>query len=260
MTIKAQDIEQATAFYKMPKVLFTSSVYSDLSGNAKLMYMLLFDRLDLSVKNNWLDEQGQVYQFYTIEQFMLDLNCSRQTVLNLKKELADKGLLLEVRQGRNKPNRLYLGSLNFSVRKSKNLTSGSLKTRLLEVYKLDAIKTDINKTDISRLIEQEEAAAKNPIFEKLKSAFGEMAVSGTMVSEVEDLLKTHGQDLLLHALDETILNAGKTIKYTRAILTNWQGQGFKTVEQVKQSKSDYKKTNRQETKPPEFDHFPEVPF
>lgn len=113
MTIKAQDIKQASAFYKMPKILFSSSDYSDLSGNAKLMYMLLFDRLDLSVKNNWLDEHGQVYQFYTIEQFMLDLNCSRQTVLNLKKELSDKGLLVEIRQGSTKPNRLYLRSLNF---------------------------------------------------------------------------------------------------------------------------------------------------
>ena len=91
--------------------------------------------------------------------------------------------------------------------------------------------------------EQEEANAskkvgasggKNPIFEKLKQAFGEMAINGTIVSEVEDLLQTHGKNLLMYALDETILNGGRNIRYTRSILERLQGQGLRTVEQVKQ--------------------------
>ena len=81
--------------------------------------------------------------------------------------------------------------------------------------------------------EDEEKENKNPIFEKLKAAFGEMSVNGTMIAEVEDLLKIHGEPLLLYALDVTILNAGKSIRYTRTILANWQGQGLRTVEQVK---------------------------
>ena len=105
------------------------------------------------------------------------------------------------------------------------------------------------KTDISRTTNQEEAAeaAPNPIFEKLKEAFGEMSVGGRVVEEVEDLLDTHGQDLVLLALDEAILNAGKSIRYTRAILENWQGRGLKTVEQVKQNKADY----QQQKQPPQ---------
>lgn len=85
----------------------------------------------------------------------------------------------------------------------------------------------------SSLLDEDEET-KNPIFEKLKSAFGEMSVNGTMIAEVEDLLKIHGQALLMYALEVTILNAGKSIRYTRTILSNWQGLGLRTVEQVKQ--------------------------
>ncbi|HEM6373023.1 TPA: DnaD domain protein [Streptococcus suis] len=86
-------------------------------------------------------------------------------------------------------------------------------------------------------------AGKNIIFEKLKDAFGEMSINGTIVGEVEDLLSKHGQELLIHALDETILNSGRSIRYTRSILERWHGQGLKTVEQVKQSNTGKQKSN-----------------
>ena len=100
-------------------------------------------------------------------------------------------------------------------------------------------------------------ASKNPIFEKLKAAFGEMSVNGTMVAEVEDLLETHGQSLVLYALDVTILNAGRSIRYTRAILENWRGRGLNTVEQVKENQVNYKSATQNQQQP---DNFPEVPF
>ncbi|CYV42286.1 DnaD domain-containing protein [Streptococcus suis] len=86
-------------------------------------------------------------------------------------------------------------------------------------------------------------AGKNIIFEKLKDAFGEMSINGTIVREVEDLLSKHGQELLIHALDETILNGGRSIRYTRSILDRWHGQGLKTVEQVKQSNTSKQKSD-----------------
>ena len=110
-------------------------------------------------------------------------------------------------------------------------------------------KTEIEKEkELEIQLEQKEANAsknvgagggKNLIFEKLKQAFGEMSVNGTMIAEVEDLLAIHGQALLIYALDETILNAGKSIRYTRSILERWQGQGLRTVEQVKKDKEAY---------------------
>ncbi|HEM4985261.1 TPA: phage replisome organizer N-terminal domain-containing protein [Streptococcus suis] len=118
-------------------------------------------------------------------------------------------------------------------------------------------------TEIELELQQEEknAAAgvgKNIIFEKLKEAFGEMAISGTVTQEVEDLLKVHGQRLVLYALDETILNGGRSIRYTRSILERWQGQGLKTIEQVKQNKMEFEAMKQPRQDNP--DNFPEVPF
>lgn len=112
-------------------------------------------------------------------------------------------------------------------------------------------------------LQQEEKKAtagvgKNIIFEKLKEAFGEMAISGTVTQEVEDLLKVHGQRLVLYALDETILNGGRSIRYTRSILERWQGQGLKTIEQVKQNKMEFEAMKQPRQDNP--DNFPEVPF
>lgn len=121
---------------------------------------------------------------------------------------------------------------------SKNLTTLTTCKTELELE----LEQDI---DIELQLEQEEknavaGAGKNLIFEKLKSAFGEMAINGTIVQEVEDLLKTHGQDLVLYALDETILNSGRSIRYTRSILERWRGQGLNTIEQIKKNKISYK--------------------
>ncbi|HEL2242164.1 TPA: phage replisome organizer N-terminal domain-containing protein [Streptococcus suis] len=118
-------------------------------------------------------------------------------------------------------------------------------------------------TEIELEQQQEEknsaaGVGKNIIFEKLKEAFGEMAISGTVTQEVEDLLKVHGQRLVLYALDETILNGGRSIRYTRSILERWQGQGLKTIEQVKQNKMEFEAMKQPRQDNP--DNFPEVPF
>lgn len=124
------------------------------------------------------------------------------------------------------------------------------------------IEIDIEK-EIEQQLKQEKAGevevGKNIIFEKLKEAFGEMSVSGTMVTEAEDLLATHGQTLLLYALEQTILNNGRSIRYTRSILERWQGQGLKTIEQVKQNQAAYE-AKKQLLLQPTQDNFPDVPF
>ena len=99
--IKKSDVSGYLAFFKVPKPLIYDSKYKKLSNNAKLMYMLLFDRLELSLVNKWHDKEGNVFQYYTNEQLMIDLNCSEPTIIKTKKELKDAQLLKEVRQGVN---------------------------------------------------------------------------------------------------------------------------------------------------------------
>ena len=49
------------SFYRIPKVLFTDSRFKDISAEAKILYGLLLDRMSLSAKNGWLDQEGRVY-------------------------------------------------------------------------------------------------------------------------------------------------------------------------------------------------------
>lgn len=92
---------------------------------------------------------------------------------------------------------------------------------------------------------------ENLIFKKLKEAFGEMSVNGTMVEEVERLLQQYGQELVVLALDKTILNAGKSLRYTMSILQRWDGQGLRTAEQIRVADEEYerKKSNKIQADP-----------
>ena len=104
---KSKD-EEALRFYQMPKVLFTSNKYADLSLSAKATYSLLRDRQELSRANNWQDESGHIYLVYSNKDLCEILGVSEKTVIKLKKELVEKELLIEKRMGLKKCNRLYI--------------------------------------------------------------------------------------------------------------------------------------------------------
>ena len=149
--IKKSEVTGFLAFFKFPKPFIYDEKYKKLSNNAKLLYMLLFDRLELSLKNGWHDKDGNVFQYYTNEQLMIDLNCnSNKTIIKIKKELKDAGLITEVRQGMNLPNRIYLGALNGSVESTfqevQKVHHGSVENTLSEVQKVHTIKTENTKT------------------------------------------------------------------------------------------------------------------
>lgn len=120
------------------------------------------------------------------------------------------------------------------------------------------IDIDIEK-DIELDLDQEQKNAvggENLIFKKLKEAFGEMSVNGTMVEEVERLLKQYGQELVVLALNETILNAGKSLRYTMSILQRWDGQGLRTAGQIKAANEEYE---RKKTKKTQVDSYGGIP-
>ncbi|MBT2155079.1 replication initiator protein A [Enterococcus faecalis] len=107
-------------YYQMPKVFFANEVYKSLSNDAKIAYMLLKDRFDNSVKNNWVDSEDNVYFIYTVAELMTLLNCREGKVSKIKKELEAVNLLKQ-KKGRVKkingkiettPNLLYLGKPN----------------------------------------------------------------------------------------------------------------------------------------------------
>ena len=130
---------------------------------------------------------------------------------------------------------------------SKNSTLSTTCKTEIDIEKEKEIELQLEQEEANASKSGSAAGGKNPIFEKLKQAFGEMSVNGTIVSEIEDLLQTHGQALLMYALDETILSGGRNIRYTRSILERLQGQGIKTVEQAKQNAQEYKDKHAQKS-------------
>ncbi|WP_240424547.1 replication initiator protein A [Lactococcus allomyrinae] len=105
-------------FFQFPKVLYYSKKYKKtLSLSAKAAYMVLMDREEYSLKNNWIDEDGNVYFIFTNQELAELLDVSLRTVINLKKELENANLLLQKKMGfnpktgKNEANRLYLAEL-----------------------------------------------------------------------------------------------------------------------------------------------------
>ena len=95
------------SYIRVPKYLFTLEKYKKMSPSSKLLYGLLRDRISLSDKNNWIDENNNIYIIYTRIEACDDLNISKKTCGFVFKELVDYDLLIEKRQGLNKPNLLY---------------------------------------------------------------------------------------------------------------------------------------------------------
>lgn len=65
------------AFYRIPKVLFTDEYFRNLSSDAKVLYGLMLDRMALSIRHQWFDEEGKVYIIFTVEQVIQYMNCGR---------------------------------------------------------------------------------------------------------------------------------------------------------------------------------------
>ena len=95
-------------FYKVPKVLCTEEEFRTLSSDAKLLYGLLLDKVSLSQKNGWVDDDGRVYVIFTLERIMHSLNCCDKKATKLLVELETYGLIERKRQGLGKPTIIYV--------------------------------------------------------------------------------------------------------------------------------------------------------
>ena len=76
---------QKEKFYQLPKVFFTNPKYTKLSNDAKITWSILRDRLDLSIRNNWVDENGDIFFIYTNEKLKSILNISNPNKLYIKR-------------------------------------------------------------------------------------------------------------------------------------------------------------------------------
>lgn len=161
------------SFYQLPKVMIGSKYYSKLKSEAKMMFMLLRDRMGASIENarkgdmRFVDDNQDVFIYYPIEELVEDLGWKRDKVMSLKKKLIEYDLIDEVRQGLKKANRIYVKNVETRIellnmdfeqakqsenpvkspevgktdfKKSEKSTSRGRKNRLQEVGKSDSSK------------------------------------------------------------------------------------------------------------------------
>lgn len=117
---------EAYTFYRIPKLLITDPAFKNLTSDAKILYGLMLDRMSLSAKNGWFDEEGRVYIYYSIEDVMESMNCSKNKGMKSLQELDSAtgiGLIERKKQGQGKPTIIYVKNfvLEKSVSESQNL-------------------------------------------------------------------------------------------------------------------------------------------
>ena len=157
-------------FYQLPKYLFEDEYFKKMSAEAKIMYALLKDRFELSIQNEWVDKNNNIYFIFSNKHLCEYLGYAEQKIIKLKKELVNFNLLTQERVGLNKPNRLYLLKPNYDIKASRtkelpnsqfqNNEFGSSRTVNLSGQELpnsqsndtnyndtDYIKTESNDTD-----------------------------------------------------------------------------------------------------------------
>ena len=261
-------------FYQLPKIFFTNENYKKMSNDAKISYAILKDRLDLSIKNNWVDNDGNIYFIYTVNELENILNCGNKKVAKIKKELENNNLLKQKRQGLNKPNLLYLlkpvitkqdiyevdsfennaeasndGEVSKGhVQKCQKDTSRSVKRTRQEVLKehtndTELNDTELNDTEITTTTENSSGGIHhNDLIKKIKNELG-IKITPAYKTELFKLFSYFDDDVINHAIEHTSINATSPKQFLLKILNNWKDANIKTLEQAQNYKVRSNKNN-----------------
>ena len=207
--ISLEQVLNSEDFYQLPKMIIKAKYYRKLRAEAKLMFALFRDRITASLTNvkqgdmRFVDECGDIFIYYSIEELVQDLGWGRDKIIKLKKELIRYGLIDEVRQGVTKANRIYVKNIITDInilnmdfeeakplinvvkstevgkcdfKKSENSISRSRKIRLQEVVKLDSSKNKESKNKKSNNI-----SSRKP--EKNSNEFSQSAETNQLLSQ-----------------------------------------------------------------------------
>ena len=238
-------------FFTMPYALFDNPAYTDLPNEAKLLYGLFVDRISLSMKNgsDWIDENGEVFCYYTNDVLTKLLNRSEPHIVNLKRKLHEAGLLLEVQQGQNKPNRIYPLELKTVKSGTKNCLVPELKT--VKPNHTNINHTNINQPEIGK--DGSTTVGGNTLFSKAKKdkpaspttatplgEFNQLILenfgkqpSPLQVDEMRYLVEEHKMEVLRLAVKEAVDNGKPYFAYLNGILNHWKHEGLTTAELVR---------------------------
>lgn len=98
-------------YYQIPKAFFTNPLYKSLSSDAKMIYAFLKDRMVLSARNGWHDNNGDIYLYFSQDVIADMMGISTSTVSRSMKQLQNCNLIEMVKQGQGKPSKIYINKL-----------------------------------------------------------------------------------------------------------------------------------------------------
>ena len=113
MKYSCEDNQKTNGFIAIPKTLFSALEYKNLSALAKMAYGFMQDRASLSKRNgeNWIDDHGNIYIFFTVKELAERLGCSEDKASKIMKELEKHKLIARTRQGQGRPWRVVVNSV-----------------------------------------------------------------------------------------------------------------------------------------------------
>lgn len=224
-------------FIQVPKELLYNPRYKELKSDAKLLYGLLLDRMELSRENNWINEKDEIYLIFTRENIEGILDISHTTCVKAFSQLTKAELLLEVRQGLGNPNLIFIGHIIYDTPQTventktyRNYTSGSSQIKRPKVQNLNANKTNTNKTEY---LEEEESIHEvdKEVIKTYKDCIS-INISNREFETLKELQCLVGEELLNKAIVLATMKNGKNLGYIQAVLDDWTEKGLTTLEQV----------------------------
>lgn len=238
------------SFYRVPRLLIKDERFKGLSSDAKLLYGLMLDRMFLSMKNGWLDDENRAYIIYTVDAIMEDLGCAKATCVKIMKELDTEngiGLIEKKRRGLGKPDIIYVKNFStmtdmqkeekadisaevqkVNLKKSNIHTSRSSEIELQEVQELDRKKFTMH-TSRSSEDELAEVHKADPIYTNYNhtnQSYTDMSYTNLINQSGNESKSEKGIDLMddVNAYIELIKN---NIEYEHHMkYDDWQNKGL----------------------------------
>ena len=103
---------ESNIFYRLPKALLKDDKYNCISLEAKILYCIMLDRASLSKENGWLDDDGRVFIYFTIEEAVEMIGVGATKCVRMFKELEKNGLIIRKRQGQGRPVMIYVSDFS----------------------------------------------------------------------------------------------------------------------------------------------------
>ena len=216
-------------FLMLPALLIYGELYRSLDSGAKIAWTILNDRANLSKKNGWYDEKGNVYFVYTNQELMNLVNVSEPTIVKIKKELISYGLLEQKRMGRGKANLLYIYEPVASKSDAQNLIEIEDVGNTLEFQNLKILssRTENNLVQELKKIKPNNNKNNNINFNNIESVNeSERAISNRL--KKEELLTDYSQMGISSIVTDALFRAIRDVNQISYIL----GVLFKAKKEV----------------------------